>query len=235
MVIDKVMLNVSDGTVMHAYAARPDGDGPRPAIIVFQEAFGVNRHIRKLVESFTRQGFVAIAPELFHRSAPPGFEGSYTDFPAIMPHLQALTTAGMEADIQAAWEWVELQPGVRKGSVVCIGYCLGGRVAWIANSLLPFKAAISYYGGRIAPELLLRAPALHGPMLFFWGGLDQHIPPEQIAAVVESMRQAGKPFVNVVFSDANHGFFCDERLSFNRAACKESWALTLAFLREKLA
>ena len=107
-------------------------------------------------------------------------------------------------------------------------------MAFLANSILPFKAAVSYYGGRIAPELIPRAPSLAGPMLFFWGGLDKHIPAEQIAAITAGLRQGGKPFVNVEMSDADHGFFCDERASFNAPAAAESWALTLTFLREKL-
>jgi carboxymethylenebutenolidase len=203
--------------------------------MVFQEAFGVNHHIRALTDRFAREGYIAIAPEFFHRTAPPGFEGSYDDFVALAPHMKAMTPSGMEADIRACWDWLGRQPGIRPGAVACAGYCMGGRAAFLANSVLPFKAAVSYYGGRIAPELLPRAPSLSGPMLFFWGGLDAHIPAEQIAAVTDSLRQAGKPYTNVVVSDANHGFFCDERASFNAQAAKEAWALTLAFLREKLA
>jgi len=230
-----VILTVSDGTLMHCHTGRPTGAGPFPGLIVFQEAFGVNHHIRDVVDRFAREGYLAIAPELFHRSAPPGFEGAYANFIGVAPHLQALSPQGMEADIRASWEWLQRQPGLRPAAMACIGYCLGGRAAFLANSLLPFKAAVSYYGGRIAPELVTRAPSLSGPMLFFWGGLDKHIPAEQIAAVTSGLRQAGKPFVNVEVSDADHGFFCDERGSFNAPAARESWALTLAFLREKLA
>jgi carboxymethylenebutenolidase len=234
MAQNDVILTVSDGTLMHSYTARPPGNGPFPGLIVFQEAFGVNHHIRDVVDRFAREGYIAIAPELFHRTAPPGFEGSYTDFTQVAPHMQALSVAGMEADIRASWEWVQRQAGLHPAAIACIGYCLGGRMAFLANSILPFKAAVSYYGGRIAPELIPRAPSLAGPMLFFWGGLDKHIPAEQIAAITAGLRQGGKPFVNVEMSDADHGFFCDERASFNAPAAAESWALTLTFLREKL-
>lgn len=219
---------------MRAYAVLPFGKGPFPGLIVFQEAFGVNRHIRNVADRFAGEGYAVVAPELFHRSAPPGLELPYTDFEAVRPHFQAVTEAGMEADIRAAWDWLQAQAGVRPGATACIGYCLGGRVSFIANSILPFKAAVSYYGGRIAPDLIGRAPRMHGPMLFFWGGLDKHIPPEQVEAVLEGLRKAGKPHVNVVFSDADHAFFCDDRANFNEQAAREAWALTLAFLREKL-
>ena len=100
-----VTLSVSDGTSMRAYVARPQGT-PRAGLIVFQEAFGVNAHIRDVTERFAREGYLAISPELFHRSAP-GFEGSYSDFPAVMPHLQKLTDAGITADTRATFDWLQ--------------------------------------------------------------------------------------------------------------------------------
>ena len=87
---ETVTLPVSDGTTLPAYVARPEEDGPHPGLLVFQEAFGVNAHIRDVTERFARAGYVAIAPALFHRTDP-DFEGSYTDFGAVMPHMQALT------------------------------------------------------------------------------------------------------------------------------------------------
>ena len=114
-----------------------------------------------------------------------------------MPHLQAITVQGLEADVRAAFGWLE-RAGVA-GNAAAVGYCLGGRVAFVANSTVPLKAAASYYGGYI-PPLLGRAERLSGPMLFFWGGLDHHIPEEQRQAVVKGVGDAGKPFVDVAFS-----------------------------------
>jgi carboxymethylenebutenolidase len=107
---------------------------------------------------------------------------------------------------------------------------MGGRVSYLANTGLPLKAAISFYGGGIAPALLPRAPQSHGPVLFFWGGLDSHIPAEQIAAAIGAMKQAKKTYVNVEFSDADHGFFCDVRQSYKETAAKQAWDLSLRFL-----
>src|SRR5271166_1856957 len=98
---EKVELAVADGTRMAAYVARPERGGPHPGLLVFQEAFGVNRHIRNVCDRFAEEGYVAIAPELFHRTAPPGFEGSYTDFPAVMPHTRAVTTDTAEMDLRS--------------------------------------------------------------------------------------------------------------------------------------
>src|SRR5512135_3525016 len=93
-----VELSVTDGTTMSAYVARPAGGGRHPGIMVFQEAFGVNAHIRDVTERFAREGYVAIAPELFHRSAP-RFEGDYGNYESVRPHMAALTDLGLEADI----------------------------------------------------------------------------------------------------------------------------------------
>jgi carboxymethylenebutenolidase len=229
-----VMLQVSDGTTMDAYTAFPPGGaGPFPGLMVFQEAFGVNHHIRNLSDRFAAEGYVVIAPELFHRTAP-GFEGSYTNYSAVAPHMQALTDRGLESDVQAAWTWLQSQPDVHRERLGCVGYCMGGRVSFLANCILPLRAAISYYGGRIVPELVRRTPSLHAPMLFFWGGLDRHIPHEQVEAVAAELRRAGKAHINVEISYADHGFFCDERASYNAEAASEAWALTKSFLNMKL-
>jgi carboxymethylenebutenolidase len=203
--------------------------------MVFQEAFGVNAHIRDVTERFAAQGFVAISPELFHRSAPPGWEGSYGDFDSVKPHMMALNDASLTADIRATHEWLTSAPQVNPAAIACVGFCMGGRASFLANALVPVKAAISYYGGGIAPGprgpgLLARATELHGPMLLYWGGLDQHIPAEQTLAIADALRKAGKPYVQVEFSDADHGFFRDVHSSYNPMAAKESWALTHAFL-----
>lgn len=224
-----VTLQVADGTSMNAYVATPAGRRKLPGLLVFQEAFGVNPHIRDVTERFAKQGYVAIAPELFHRTGP-GFEGSYTDFSACMPHMQALTPDSLINDAQAAFDWLQENPRVLPNSTAGVGFCMGGRTSFLANSALPLKAAISFYGGGIAPSLLPRVSDIHGPMLFFWGVLDSHIPPDQIRSVIDAMKESKKTYVNVEFSDAGHGFFCDVRASYKETAAKQAWDLSLRFL-----
>ncbi|MHB8635942.1 MAG: dienelactone hydrolase family protein [Fimbriimonadaceae bacterium] len=229
---ESVTLTLDDGAQMGAYSARPIGEGPFPGIVVLQEAFGVNAHIRDMVARFALQGFVALAPELFHRTAP-GFQGDYTDFAAVAPNMQALNDADMTVDLRAAHLWLAGQ-GCEKSAAV--GYCMGGRAAFLAAATLPLSAAVSYYGGGIAPGP--RGPGLLGlvdkvmcPLLFFWGGLDKHIGPETIRAVEDALTAREKEFINVVISMADHGFFCDERASFSADAAAIAWPTTLAFLR----
>ena len=229
-----VTLTVNDGTAMPAYVARPAAPGPHPGLIVFQEAFGVNAHIHELTERFARAGYMAIAPALFHRTDA-NFKGLYTDFAAAMPHAQALTDAGQSADILAAYEWLTTEGGA--AAVGSTGYCLGGRASFLADTLVPLKASVSYYGGGIAPSehpmfpsLLDRAADLHGPLLLFWGGLDTHIGMDQVRATEDALQAAKKDYTQVVFSQADHGFFCDARSSYNPDAARQAWALTLEFL-----
>jgi carboxymethylenebutenolidase len=230
LIRETITLAVADGSKMDAYVSRPDISDNLPGLIMLQEAFGVNRHIRNVADRFAQEGYLAIAPELFHRTAP-GFEGDYNNFNSVTPHMRAMTPAGIEADLRASFEWLKQQKFVQPDNICSAGYCMGGRVSFLANALLPLRAAASYYGGGIAPALLDRAASLHAPMLFFWGELDQHIPPEQRSAITSALKAAGKRYVNVEFSHAGHGFNCDERSSFEPRASREAWAMLLEFLK----
>jgi carboxymethylenebutenolidase len=231
-----VQLSVNDGTAMRAWVARPKEEGAYPGLLVFQEAFGVNAHIRDIAGRFAREGFVAVAPELFHRTGA-GFDGRYDDFPSAVPHMKALNDASMGADLRAAHDWVRGSIGAEL-PIFAIGYCMGGRAAFLAALTLPLAGAISYYGGGIAPNatnpgLLGRASGIQAPLLLFWGGRDKHIPPEQVRAVTDALRATGRNFVNVEISNADHAFFCDARASYSPAAALLAWPLTLAFLRAR--
>jgi carboxymethylenebutenolidase len=229
LIREKITLSVADGTEMDAYMSRPDTSGSLPGIIVLQEAFGVNRHIRNVADRFAEHGYIAIAPELFHRTAH-GFEGDYNNFNSVTPHMRAMTLEGNEADLRASFEWLRKHKTIQDGNISSVGYCMGGRVSFLANATLPLRGATSYYGGGIA-GLLDKAASLHGPMLFFWGEFDQHIPPEQRSAITSALKAAGKQYVNVEFSHAGHGFNCDERSAFEPRASREAWALLLEFLK----
>jgi carboxymethylenebutenolidase len=231
IVKSKVELAVADGTRMGAYVARPEQGGPHPGLLLFQEAFGVNGYIRNVCDRFAAEGYVVIAPELFHRTAPAGFEGSYADFAAVAPHFQAVTTETAELDLRAAYQWLCSNAKVKEGEISSVGFCLGGRISFLANSVVALRAAVSFYGGGIAPGLLDRAAKLQAPALLIWGGLDKRITAEHRKAVTEALAEQQKIYVNVEFSRADHGFFCDERASYEPHSARQAWALTLEFLR----
>jgi carboxymethylenebutenolidase len=223
-------LAIADGTEMAAYTSFPGTEGVTPAIILLQEAFGVNGHMRKIADKFAADGYTVITPELFHRTAPKYWEGDYSDFPSVMPHYSALTNEGLTADLQACYKWLSEQGNVDKNRIFSIGYCLGGRVSFLANAVLPLKAGVSYYGGG-TDQIADKAKDLHGRHLFFWGGLDKHIKDENIKTVTNALDAAGKDYINVKISFADHAFSCDDRPNYNKTASDDALALTLAFLK----
>jgi carboxymethylenebutenolidase len=227
----RVSVEVADGTKMDAFLAQPKARGPFPAVLLFQEAFGVNAHIRDVAGRLAKEGFVTLAPELYHRLAP-GFSSGYKDVGPALDLLSKLTVEGQVADIKAAHEWLSKQVSVRPTEVSAVGFCMGGRTAFLASATVSLKAAVSFYGGGIAPALLDKAADVFAPLLLLWGGLDKHIPPEQIRQLCGELTRHGKPFVNAEFSSADHGFFCDSRSSFQPETAKQAWVLTLQFLRE---
>lgn len=223
-------LTTPDGP-MRTYVVRPESAQPKAGIVVFQEAFGVNEHIRDVARRFAKLGVVAAAPELFHRTvrefdAPYDTQGAWE---TIEPHYAALTASGLADDAQAAYDYLAKETGVT--AVANAGFCLGGRASYVANSRAPFAAAISFYGGGIAPDLLGLAQKQHGPILMFWGGLDANIKPEHYRSISDALEAAKKTHEQVVFSQAGHGFFCDRRKSYNAQAAEQAWALSVAFLR----
>jgi carboxymethylenebutenolidase len=226
---EKISLAVSDGSTMNAYVARPTHAGKHPGILVFQETFGVTAHIRDIAERFARIGIVGIAPELFHRAGA-GIEVGYDDLPKAMQYARAVTTENLIDDIKAAHDWLTKNPNVHRDRIASIGFCMGGRVSFLACTAVPLQGAVSFYGGGIAPSLLPRIPNLHAPVLFFWGGLDKHIGQDQIRPIIEDCKKLGKPYVNVEFSDADHAFFRDVGPNYNPTAARLAWNLAVSFL-----
>ncbi|MHB1921679.1 MAG: dienelactone hydrolase family protein [Chitinophagaceae bacterium] len=228
-------MTLADHSILSAFMAIPSVEevASFKGLILLQEAFGVNGHIRDLANRLADCGYAVIAPELFHRSAP-GFEGSYTDFQSVIPHLQALTIEGLEADLEASYNWLQNCPEVLEDKIGRIGFCMGGRASFLANSTLPLKAAVSFYGRGIATSLLERVPNLHAPMMFFWGGRDKHIPVEQRQNLSAALNRAKKTYVQVKFGDADPGFFCNERASFHPESAAEAWDMVLTFLKNRM-
>lgn len=225
-------VKVSDGTEIDLYTAVPEGEELFPAIIVLQEAFGVNHHIRNIAERLCAEGYAVVAPDLFHRTAR-RLEIDYTDSSTYMSHMKALTAEGLTADLEAAYDWLAHLDKVNQERLGSIGFCLGGRVSFLANTILPLSAGVSYYGGGLN-QLADKASDLKSPHLFYWGGLDQHIPKESVDTIINAVAAAGKDYTNVTISYADHGFNCDERASYHPLAAKEAWTHTLSFLENRL-
>jgi carboxymethylenebutenolidase len=225
-----IALRVDDGTRMRAWVEHPEGGDTGAGILVLQDVLGVGEHMREVTGRFAGQGYTALAPELFHRTAP-GFEGGPDRIQEALEHIRAMTVEGQSADLRAAHSWLTSRPRVDPGRVAAVGYCMGGRAAFLANTVTPLAASISYYGGGIAEGLLDRVPDLSGPQLLFWAGQDQRILPEHVRAVEDALRGAGKRYASVVFSQAQHSFFNEPMGRYDADAAAQSWALALEFLQ----
>ena len=176
---------------MEIYIAEPDGDA-RGAVIVLQEAFGVNEHIRDICDRFAAAGYVAAAPHLFHRSGDP--ELGYDDMMAVVPYIMQLQADDLEADIDATLERLA-QMGFAPGQVAAVGFCMGGTISFAAGCVWPLGAAVTFYGGGIAqgrfglPPLLDLAPSLQCPWLGCFGDLDVSIPTVEVEGLREQSRR----------------------------------------------
>lgn len=218
-----VTLKAADGHELSAYVARPEG-APLAGLVVVQEIFGVNPHIRSVADGYAKDGFLAIAPALFdriERGVELGYEGPEKD--RAMRFIPKLDLEKSLLDIAAAKDFAASATGKKVG---VIGYCYGGTLAWVAAARLHPSAAVGYYGGRIGNYANEKITA---PVMLHFGKQDAHIPPEEVDKV-----HAAHPEVEIHWYDAGHGFNCDARASFNPAAAREARERSLKFLRKHL-
>ena len=222
-------LKAADGFTLSAYVAQPAGK-PRAAVVVLQEIFGVNSHIRSVADRFAAEGYLAVAPATFERvksGVDLGYtEGDMTAGFELKTVVDALPGAGVLQDIQAAIDHAAQASGARAGIV---GFCWGGLLTWkAACTLKGLSAAIVYYGGGItAEDEIARQPQC--PVMAHFGGQDHWIP----MAGIEAFTKA-HPEVEVHVYPASHGFNCDQRGSYNEAAANQARERSLAFFAAKL-
>jgi carboxymethylenebutenolidase len=217
-------LTAADGHKLSAYVARPEGE-PVAGLIVLQEVFGVNAHIRSVADQYAKDGFLAVAPALFDRIER-GVELSYdgADREKTMSFIPRLDAEKAVADIAAAMEFAANATGKKTG---VIGYCWGGTLAWLAATRLHPDAAVGYYAGRIG-NYAAETPS--APVMLHFGKQDTHIPAEEVEKV-----HAAHPEVEIYWYDAGHGFNCVPRPSYHQASAQLGRERSLSFLKKHLA
>ncbi|HEY4929163.1 MAG TPA: dienelactone hydrolase family protein [Acidimicrobiales bacterium] len=231
-------LETPDGA-MPVYEVVPDGPA-RGAVVVVQEAFGVNDHIAGVTERFAAAGYHAVAPHLFHRTGSPAY--GYEDFSVVMPHIMALTDDGILSDVRAALDllraagWADHQIGI-------VGFCMGGRVTFLVAGHEDLGAAVGFYGGGVVigrsesmPALLDLIPGMRTPWLGLFGDADASIPVDDVERLRDELNSKADIDTAIVrYPAAGHGFHCDVRDSYDEAAATDAWRRTLGWLDVHLA
>jgi carboxymethylenebutenolidase len=234
MRITEHTLDTTDGP-MGLYDAAPDGEAGR-AVIVIQEAFGVNRHIQDVTRRFADLGYRAASPVIFHRAG----SGSIDDYDNVdraemMKLFEGLDDDGILTDVDAARSFLHGQ-GFADSAIGIVGFCFGGRVTFLVATNRALGAAVTFYGGGIAaahavfegmPKLTGGIPSMATPWLGLFGDLDHGIPPEQVEALRTAMGAAPVAWEIVRYAEAGHGFHCDVRADYHEASAKDGWTRTL--------
>ncbi|WP_404788054.1 dienelactone hydrolase family protein [Altericista sp. CCNU0014] len=221
------------------YYVTPSTKGRYPAVVVIMEAFGLNSNIKSVCDRLAQAGYAALAPDFYHGAIYP-----YTDIDGAVAKLKTLKDDVVMAEFGKGTDFLGKRREVKPGGVGAIGFCMGGRYAFLANAVQAstVKAAVSFYGGGIAANpdplgranLLDRVERMMAPILLIYGAEDASIPAEEHQQIAAALSKAKKQYSLNVFSKAGHGFFSDRRDSYNPTASSEAWAMTLSFFNRHL-
>jgi carboxymethylenebutenolidase len=231
-----LVLPTPDGS-MDVYEAFPDAE-PKGAIIVIQEAFGVNDHIQDVTRRFAAAGYVAVAPAMFHRAG--GGTAPYDDFTQVMPLFEGVSDDGILVDVDATVSHLEAQ-GFAPSRIGIVGFCFGGRVTFLVAARRKLGAAVTFYGGGIVNASPLGLPALIGeaadlqtPWLGLFGDLDTGIPVDDVEVLRAALGDAEAAAEIVRYSDAEHGFHCDAREAYHEDSARDAWQRALGWFATHL-
>jgi carboxymethylenebutenolidase len=231
-----IELSTADGP-MAVYEAIPDGDA-RGAVIVIQEAFGVNDHIEDVARRFADAGYYAVAPAIFHRAG--GGTAPYDDFSKVMPLFEGLTDDGVLVDVDATLDHLH-GAGFSDGSIGIVGFCFGGRVTFLVAARRAIGAGVGFYGGGIthnstgmAGPLADEAASLETPWLGLFGDEDAMIPVDGVEDLRSALTGASVDTEIVRYPGAGHGFHCDARDSYHEESANDGWQRALDWFSANL-
>lgn len=236
----RVVIETPEGP-MEGHFELPEGATRSPGILVAQEAFGVNEHIRGVCRRLAGAGYAALAPELYHRQGS-GIVVDYGDFDRARPLLASLTADGLTSDLLSALSFLDAHPGVDPARIGIVGFCVGGYVSFLAACRTHVSAAVCFYGGGIVtprptsslPALLSEAGRIRRPVLGLFGEEDASIPLSDVEAIRSTLSALGKDYGIVTYPGAGHGFFCELRPSYRKEAAADAWRRTLDWLERNL-
>jgi carboxymethylenebutenolidase len=230
-----------DGQTMEGYLTQPAEAGRYPAVVVIQEIWGVNSHIQSVTDRLPSQGYVGLAPALFHREGRMTL-GLYEEMDLALARLGRCTDTNIIADVKAAVAYLKAQPFVDPQRIGIVGFCFGGRVSYqSACNIRDLKAAAVYYGGRIllplggqGPSPVEQTASITAPVLGLFGETDQNPSPADVAKIEAELSKHGKTHEFHMYPGCGHGFHCDGRASYRPEAAKDAWDKTIAWFDKYL-
>lgn len=225
------------GQDVPVYRAQPEGKNNLPVILVVSEIFGVHEHIADVARRFAKQGYLALAPDLFVRQGDPS---AYTSIPELQKEIiSKVPDAQVMADLDACVAWAR-QNGGDAGKLGITGFCWGGRITWLYCAHNPnVKAGVAWYGRLVGNKTSLTpvhpvdvASKLNAPVLGLYGGKDAGIPLESVEQMKAALAQAGSKSEFVIYENAGHAFHADYRPSYVEADAKDAWKRCLAWFKK---
>ena len=230
----EVIISTPDGR-MPACLFTPDKQRHKPAIVLLMEAFGLTSHIRDVAARIANEGYVVIAPDLYYRELPNN-KFKYEEVEQAMAMMYRLDFGKpIEADIRAAVAYVKSQPDVYPDRVGVTGFCLGGGLTFFTACKLSDEiAAAAPFYGMVLDQWIDAVTDITVPIYLFFGGADPFIPQARIRQIESRFQELDKDYRLKVYNDADHGFFCHERSSYNRLAAEDSWRELTQFFYKHL-
>jgi len=249
LTISEVVIPNGEAKGLPAYVARPSAPGKYPAVIVVNEIFGIHAYIKDVARRWARQGFVAIAPDYFHRAGDPSQLTDYADIRKIVAQARHEQVMG---DTETTLKWVSARGFTRKGKHGITGFCWGGTVVWMAAARFPQIGAGAAFYGRLVPppppqpgQPVMAEPNrpypvdvakdLKAPVLGLYGGKDKGIPLDSVEAMRAALKAAGKTDSEIiVYPDADHGFHADYRPTYKADDAADAWKRSTEWFKKHL-
>jgi carboxymethylenebutenolidase len=231
-----------EGRPMAAFVARPEGEGPWPGVLLFMEIFGVNEHIRSVARRVAAEGYVVLAPDLFHRGQDRvqlGYDEA--GFTRGLELVGQVRSNQLRADVAAAFAALLARPDTTD-RIGAMGFCFGGHAAYLAAATQPVAATVSFYGGGIAGPpsggadraTVELTDGIRGAILCLFGADDSFIPIDQVERIRNAIAESGVRGEVKVYEGVGHGFFCDVRDGYDEAAAVDAWSRLTTLFRDEL-
>jgi carboxymethylenebutenolidase len=232
--------NLSIDEHLNGYVARPSGTGPFPGIVVLMEAFGLKHHIQRACDRLAHAGFVAVAPDIYH-----GVSFEYTDMDKVLNHIRTVDDNRVMDETATTFDWLTGQSSVDAANLGVVGFCTGGRLAFLAATRFPerLRAAVCFYGGSIAPDEedrfdrtppIIDADRIKSALFLGYGAEDKSIGAMEHARIARTLSDLNKRYTMAVYPAAGHAFLCEERQSFAPKAAARAWQEAVDFLNREL-